>query len=265
MGKGGPQFLSDHPNPGNRVQAVDEEIADWPAKQYLASSPEFLQVKQGSKGIAAYSAQQIADGAKSGQWALQNQKSGAIPEDVQRAAPAPTAAPSSTETISNVSYQDVAPSPQFKPFQGSDFTISYPANWQAAAGQNSATFAPPAGVGQNAIAYGVIVSSAQNVDNTSINDATQGLIQNLEETNPGLRIYDSPRKIQVAGAEGLCTMLAGNSPLKQGNQPLPERDWLITLPRPEGGMMHLVFIAPEDRFSQLQPAYQKMLDSLQLK
>ena len=265
VGKGGPQFLSDHPNPGNRVQSVDEEIADWPAKQYLPPSPEFVQVRQQSKGIPAYNAQQIADGAKSGQWALLNQKSGAIPEDVQRAAPVPTAAPNSAETISNVSYQEVAPSAQFKVFQANDFSISYPANWQAAAGQNSATIAPAAGVGQNAISYGVIVSSAQNVDSTSINDATQGLIQNLEQTNPGLRVYDSPRKIQVAGTQGLSTMLAGNSPLKQGNQPLPERDWLITLPRPEGGMMHLVFIAPEDRFSQLQPTYQKMLDSLQLR
>ena len=264
VGNGGPQFLSDHPNPGNRVQAVDREIADWPPRQYLASSPGFLQVKPQSQGIPAYSAQQIAAGAKSGQWALQNQKSGAIPEDVQRAAPAATAAPSSTE-ISNVNYQDVEPAAQFKSFQGDDFSISYPANWQAATGQNSATFAPAAAVGQNAIAYGVIVSSAQNVDSSSVNDATQGLIQNLEETNPGLRVYDSPRKIQVAGREGLSTMLAGNSPIKQRNQSVPERDWLITLTRPEGGMMHLVFIAPEDRFSQLQPTYQKMLDSLQVK
>ena len=265
VGNGGPQFLSDHPNPGNRVQAVDAEIADWPPKQYLASSPGFLQVKSQSKGIPAYSAQQIAAGAKSGQWALQNQKSGAIPEDVQRAAPAPPAAPSSTETISNINYRDVQPDAQFKPFQGNDFSISYPANWQAAAGQNSATFAPTAGVGQNAIAYGVIVSSAQNVDSSSINDATQGLIQNLEQTNPGLRVYESPRKIQIAGAEGLSTMLEGNSPIQQDGRALPERDWLVTLPRPQGGMMHLVFIAPEDRFSQLQPTYQKMLDSLQVK
>jgi Zn-dependent protease with chaperone function len=263
-GNGGPQFLSDHPNPGNRVQAVEKEIADWPPKQYLASSPAFLQAKQQAKAIKAYTGQQIADGAKSGQWAQQNQKAGAVPPEIQTAG-ASTGSAATAGTITNVSYQDVKPSGDFKTFQADDFSISYPANWQAASGQNCATLAPAAGVGQNAIAYGAIVESVQNVDASSIDQATQGLIQNLQDTNPGLRIYDSPRKIQVAGVEGRSTMLEGNSPIKQGDQPVPERDWLITLPRPEGGMLHLVFVAPENQFSQLQPTYQKMLDSLQVK
>jgi beta-barrel assembly-enhancing protease len=263
VGNGGPQFLSDHPNPGNRVEAVDKEIANWPPKQYLATSPAFLQAKQEARGIKAYTAQQIADGAKSGLWAEQNRKAGAVLAEAQgTASPAETI---SGGTLTNVNYQDVKPSGDFKTFQSSDFTITYPANWQAVAGQNSATLAPSAGVGQNAIAYGAIVATAQNVDTSSIDQATQGLIQNLQDTNPGLRIYDSPRKIEVSGIEGRSTMLAGNSPIQQGGHALPERDWLITVPRPEGGLLHLVFIAPESQFFQLQPTYQKMLDSLQVK
>jgi Zn-dependent protease with chaperone function len=266
VGNGGPQFLSDHPNPGNRVEAVDREIANWPPRQYLSTSPAFLQTKQQAKNITAYTAQQISDGAKSGQWALQNQQSGAIPRDIQAAgAQAPAPAASNTPAITNVSYPQVAPSSDFKILRADDFSISYPANWQVALGQHSATIAPAAGVGQNAIAYGVIISSAQNVDATSLEDATQGLIQNLQQTNPGLRIYDSPRKIQVDGADALSTMLAGNSPLQQEGRPLAERDWLVTMQRPEGGMLHLVFIAPENDFSKLQPTFQKMLASLQVK
>jgi Zn-dependent protease with chaperone function len=264
VGNGGPQFLSDHPNPGNRVQAVDKEVANWRPKQYLATAPAFANAKQQAKAITAYNAQQISAGAKSGQWAAQNQKAGAIPRDIQ-AVGGPATAATSNGTLSTVSYQQIQPSGEFKTLQGSDFSISYPANWEAAAGQNSATIAPSAGIGQNAIAYGVVLSSAQNVDATSINDATNGLIQNLQKTNPGLKVYESPRKIQVAGTEGLSTMLSGTSPIQQGDQPVAERDWLVTLPRPEGGMMHLVFIAPEKQFSELQPAYQKMLESLQVR
>src|SRR5579872_3359479 len=263
-GNGGPQFLSDHPNPGNRVEAVNEEIANWPPKRYLASSPAFLQAKQQAKNIKAYTAQQIADNAKTGQWAQQNRQTGAVPPQVQAAETNPAPPATSNDSITNVSYQDVKPSADFKTFQAQDFSISYPANWQTATGQNSAEIAPAAGVGQNAIAYGVIVSITQNVDADSLQDATQSLIQNLQQTNPGLRIYDSPRKVQIAGVEGFSTMLAGNSPVKNGDQPLAERDWLITLPRTQGGMLHLVFIAPENQFAQLQPTYQKMLDSLQL-
>lgn len=267
-GNGGPQFLSDHPNPGNRVQAVDKEIANWPPRSYPSASPAFAEAKQQAKGVTEYNAQQIADGAKSGLWAVQNRKAGAVPSGVETgtatAPSSPTPAPAAA-TIANVSYQQVAPAADFKTFQAPDFTISYPANWQAISGQNSATFAPSAGVGDNAVAYGAIAGSAQNVDTSSINNATQGLIQNLVTTNPGLHIYDSSRKIQVAGADALSTMLAGNSPIQEGGKPLPERDWLITLARPEGGMMHVVFISPEKDFSKLQPVFQKMLDSLEVK
>jgi hypothetical protein len=60
-------------------------------------------------------------------------------------------------------------------------------------------------------------------------------------------------------------MLQGTSPLKQGDQPVQERDWLITMASPGGGMLHLVFIAPEKQFVQLQPTYQKMLDGLRMR
>jgi beta-barrel assembly-enhancing protease len=263
VGNGGPQFLSDHPNPGNRVEAVNQEIAHWPPKQYLQTSPAFLQAKQQAKGIKAYTAQQISDGAESGQWARQNQKSGAVLPGAQNSAdPASTAADG---TLTNVSYQQVQPSGDFKTFQGNNFNINYPGNWQASAGQNSVTLAPPAGVAESAIAYGAIAAIAQNPDNNSLDQATQALIQNLQQTNAGLRIYDSPRKIQVAGVEARSTMLEGNSPVQQNGQAVPERDWLVTLATPEGGLLHLVFIAPENQFSQLQPTYQKMLDSLQVK
>ena len=262
VGNGGPQFLSDHPNPGNRVEAVNKEIAHWPPKQYLQTSPAFLQAKQQAKGIKAYSAQQISDGAKTGQWAQQNQKSGAVLPGAPSTTPASTA---SGGTLTNVSYQQVQPSGDFKTYQGANFSINYPGNWQASAGQTSVTIAPPAGVGENAIAYGALIAIAQNTNNSSLDQATQALIQNLQQTNPGLRIYNSSQKMQVSGVDARSTMLQGNSPVQQNGQAVPERDWLVTLASPEGGLLHLVFIAPENQFSQLQPTYQKMLDSLQVR
>jgi hypothetical protein len=260
-GNGGPQFLSDHPNPGNRVEAVQKAVAEWPPRKFVAANPAFQQIKQEAKGIKAYNAQQISDGAKSGMWAQQNRQSGAVPRDVQ-SADTSQGGQNPPATITNVSYEQVAPSHEFQTFLANDFSVSYPENWKSATGQNSATIAPPAGIGQNAIAYGVVVASIQDVGGDSINDATDKLIKNLQETNPNLRVFESPRKIAAAGTEGLSTMLAGTSPIREGDQPVPERDWLVTVPRSEGGMVYLVFIAPEKQFAQLQPAYQRMLDSL---
>jgi predicted Zn-dependent protease len=81
----GPQFLSDHPNPGNRVAAVAREIAGWPPKNYQMDSPAFHAAKEAASRVEAYSAQEIAEGAKQGLWAQRNRSLGAIPRGLPRA------------------------------------------------------------------------------------------------------------------------------------------------------------------------------------
>ena len=78
-GGGGPQFLSDHPNPGNRREAIDREIASWPAKTFAGSSTSFVSAKRHATTITTYTAQQISDSAKQGIWDQQNRQSGATP------------------------------------------------------------------------------------------------------------------------------------------------------------------------------------------
>ncbi|HET9364486.1 MAG TPA: hypothetical protein VFP71_05770, partial [Candidatus Angelobacter sp.] len=72
------------------------------------------------------------------------------------------------------------------------------------------------------------------------------------------------KQVEVNGVQGRSVELAGNSPLQQDGKPLPERDMLVTVPRPQGGLMYMVFVSPERDFNQLQPTYQKILNSLQL-
>ncbi len=45
-GPGVPEFLSDHPNPGNRVKAVEAEIQTLPQRPYNADTGQFPKVKQ---------------------------------------------------------------------------------------------------------------------------------------------------------------------------------------------------------------------------
>ena len=79
-----------------------------------------------------------------------------------------------------------------------------------------------------------------------------------------MTISGQMKPIEVNGTQGRSLELSGKSPLTQNGQPLPERDWLVTLPRPQGGLAYLVFVSPERDFNQLHATYQKMLDSLQL-
>jgi len=76
-GKTPPQWLSDHPNPGNREQAIEKEIRSWSAENYAGDSPAFQNLRQHAMGVKAYTGEEIAKGAKSGEWAALNKKNGA--------------------------------------------------------------------------------------------------------------------------------------------------------------------------------------------
>jgi len=183
------------------------------------------------------------------------------PDSNQQASDA--GSPPAKTTLADVTYAQVEPSDSFAQFEQSAFVIAYPANWKASGDGTAFRIAPAEGASQELIAYGVVIATAPS--SGSLTDATQALIQTLEKSNPGMHALDDPRKIRVGKVRGREVNLAGNSPVQRNGQPLPEHDWLVTLPRPQGDMLYLVFIAPEGDFSQLRSTYQKMLNSVQVK
>ncbi len=248
---GGPQFLSDHPDPGNRVQAVQDEIRNWPSRQYHDSSPEFAQAKQDAGSIRAYTAQQIHQMAQGGQI-----------HDVS----GPGGAQTAPARSGNRSSSEVMPSGGFERFQGS-FSLEYPSNWQPLQGQQSGsvTFAPQAGVAQSGIAYGAVVAPFQPQNANNLDDATQQLIASLQQQNPGIRQAGEIQKIRVNGVLGRSVDLLGQSPLAgRDGQPLQERDWLVTLPYNDSAGVSLIFVAPENDFSRLRPTFEQMLKTFRL-
>ncbi len=54
-GAGGSQFLSDHPNPGNRTEYVNAEIQTLPPRtQWVKTTPEFQKIHKLVMGMHAY-------------------------------------------------------------------------------------------------------------------------------------------------------------------------------------------------------------------
>ena len=128
-----PQWLSDHPNPGNREQAIEQEIKNWPQKNYASNSAEFQKVRQHALGVRAYTAEEIAQGAKSGQWSAINQRNGATfsptgATAVVKSASAP--APSSSPNAPAVSLGNVLPSQRMRTVDLGPMKMAYPENWQ---------------------------------------------------------------------------------------------------------------------------------------
>ena len=271
-GKGGPQMLSDHPNPGNRQAAIQQQVRNWPQKNYVTNSNEFPRVKQDASKIKAYSAQEIANGAKSGEWEQQNRKNNVVPSSVPSSSNqgSGSGAGSGTgsgtgEDATDVAFKQARPSGNFTQHQGQGVTISYPDNWKVTGDQSTTIIAPPSGATETGIAYGVVLGSRPEGGGSSLDNDTQQLAQSLVQDNAGMKISGEPRNVDVNGIQGRSLELVGNSPLQLNGKPLPERDLLIALPRPQGGLFYVILISTERDYDKLHPTYQKMLDSLQLR
>src|SRR5438477_4365066 len=167
----GPQFLSDHPDPGNRAEAVAKEVSTLPRKNsYRNDSAEFRDVKQRVGGMKPLTAQQIAE--------------------------------RQTPTMS-ASSGDIQPSGNMRVFSHNDFDVSYPENWQVLGDQNSSvTIAPQSGVSQNAVAYGMMINTYQPEDNANLDQATHELLASLRQSNPDLRQIGHDENIRVNGITG---------------------------------------------------------------
>src|SRR5215831_1670856 len=131
-GKVPPQWLSDHPNPGNREQAIEKEIKNWPPQHYTSNSTAFEKVSQHAMGVKAYTGAEIAQGAKSGQWAAMNKKNGATftpaGANAFTAGSAPSSASSSNAPAPMI--ESVLPSERMRTANLGPMKIEYPENWQ---------------------------------------------------------------------------------------------------------------------------------------
>jgi len=229
------QFMSDHPNPGNRAEAVSHEVGTLMPRSYLADSADFREIKGRVAGMKPLSSAEVAAAQKQG---------------------TPTAgAP-----------DDATPSANLKVFSHNEYQISYPENWQVFGDQSSnVTIAPKSGVGQNAVALGVMIANYQpEQSGTSIDTATHELLVSLRQSNPDLKQIGHAETIRANGVAGRSVDLIGSSPIKDAQgKALQERDWVVTMPRRDGTVLYLVFISPDKDFGTMRPTFEAMLRTLQ--
>jgi len=228
------QFFSDHPNPGNRVERVDEEVdklGGAPAN-YVADSPEFQEIKRYIR--------KLPQPPKSAQ---------------TKASPATSGKPE-------------APSAHLNGFQNDVLELRYPDNWKSNTSGNTFTLMPQGGVvqdnkGQSALAYGVMFNEFQprsdNGNRVTIEEASDQLIASLRQSNPNLREIGNRRRMQVDGADALSAYFTNGSP-SGGN----ERDWLVTIERPEG-LLFFICVAPETDFDSYDAAFQSVISSVRFR
>jgi len=240
-GSSGPEWLSSHPDPGNRYDAIVHE-ASLLRVVGNGSSGQFQSIKSRLAGMPpAYTAEQIAKGQT-------------------------TTGPPPVTTADRRVVNVEPPSNSYRTHQPSDFLrISVPANWDAVdASAGSVTYAPKGGFIQGddnggSFTHGVQVGVAQGGDG-NLQQNTQQLLQNLSRSNPDLRATGNSRRETIGGRQGLTT------PLSNVSQVTGEREYVTlstTLLR-DGSLLNIIGVAPQSDAKTYENTFRRVRQSLQI-
>jgi beta-barrel assembly-enhancing protease len=268
-GAGGVQFFSDHPNPGNRTEYVNAEIATLPRRSGgTVTTPEFTRLHATAMGEKALSAKEVQAGGwrRSG---LYSSGPGAGAGVVPAAADAggSTAQAGDGGGASRLSGKALGSCGSPVRYQGARFSVSYPPCWKAVGSQDgSATIAPVGGAGAGGITYGAVIGFERQggdgvSDPMSLQAATIALANKLSQNNGGLQQANQLQAISLGRQQANAVELRGRSSVVDGGMQLAERDWLVTVARPDGDLNYIVFVAPEPDFEALRPVFTAMMQS----
>lgn len=237
-GSGAPQWMSDHPNPGDRYTYINKEAEALRVQNPVSDTRAFQDVKaQLGQMSPAPTTEQATKNAG-------NRPSGG------------TGNPPTTGTVAR-------PSTRYQTYnEGNAFRISVPNNWRELPGNNSVTFAPEGAYGavnqQSVFTHGAEVGLARN-ETHDLETATDELIQSIAQSNPRLSRASGSERATVGARTGLRASLSNFSDAT-GRE---ERIDLYTTLLQDGTLFYMIGVAPTNEFSQYQPVFRKVVGSIQ--
>ncbi len=237
-GPGGPEWLSDHPNPGNRYEAINREASTLRITNPVRDTGEFQSVQARLRGMSpALTAKQISEGQGR------------------------TNAPVGTSGRTNV--QVAPPSSQYQTYNATNFLrIAVPANWRPVNSNNTVTYAPEGayfqGSNGTAFTHGVEVGVASGSGNLARDTAE--LVQSLAQSNPQMRVGGSARRDTLGGRTGLTTQLSNVSEVTGQREYIA----LSTTQLRDGGLLYVIGVAPEPEANTYETTFRRVRQNLQI-
>jgi beta-barrel assembly-enhancing protease len=239
-GSGGPQWMSDHPNPGNRYAYITKEAESLRVVNARHDSSAFQNVQGRLRQMSP------APSTKEATRNAGNTRGGGAPSNGGR-----------------ISTNVERPSSRYSSYnEGNLFRISVPSNWRELPANNSVTFAPEGGYGavnqQSVFTHGVEAGVARN-ESRDLRSASEELVQDLAQSNPRMRRDGGWDRGTVGGRQGLRTMLTNQNDVTGR----PERIALYTTTLNDGTLFYLIGVAPDQEFGVYDDVFDRIAGSLQ--
>jgi len=237
-GSNGPEWLSDHPNPGNRVEYIEKEARSLQVENPVRSADQFERVQAHLKSLPPAPTTEQATRTSS-------RRGGSTRDEDSR--PAGRVNP---------------PSGRYTEYREGDiFRVSVPANWRELAGSSAVTFAPDGAYGksngQSVFTHGVEIGITRN-ESHDLRTATDELIDSLSEGNSRLSRASEYRRTSVDGHEAIEARLDNVSEVTGE----PEVIQLVTSTMRDGNLFYAIAVAPHSELRAYQPAFDRVVDSI---
>ena len=237
-GGSGPQWMSSHPNPGNRTQYITKE-AELLTIAGAADSSEFAPIKGAFASLPP--AMSMAEmGKGKGEAGGDAAQSVGVPGQ-------PVPRPSSQ-------YRDVS--------GGKIFQASVPAEWTTLPSKSAIKVVPENGYGQlngqTVFTYGIEFGVAKAASR-DLQEATNAWLQAVAQNNPELRSAGTQQATRVSQRSAIATPLVNASPL--GGQ---ERLVVWTTFLADGSLFYYLTVVPENDAAAFQETFRRIGESIRL-
>ncbi len=234
---GAPEWLSSHPDPGNRFEKINREA------EYLRVSPNPIKMTRDFERIQAKfrsmpPARTMAEIQKQGGGATENPTaSGRYSRNV----PYPSSRSKSYDRMQNV-------------------RIWVPENWREFPGQNGAQFSPEGAYGDQGITHGMMVGIYPISGSNNLRRDTEAYISEVLQGNGYLRQQTRLTSRRLAGRTGYTTQLAGRSPVTGRTEVVN----VYTTRMRDGSLFYAITVVPYDEMSSYSRTFSGVLNSIQL-
>jgi len=147
--------------------------------------------------------------------------------------------------------------------EGDLFRVSVPSNWRERQSNSTVTFAPDGAYGnsgsQSVFTHGIEIGVARN-EAHDLQTATSELIDALAQGNPRLGRASNYQSVNVGDRRGLRATLTNESETTGRAETI---DVYTTLLR-NGNLLYAIGVAPRDEYRTYEPAFQRVIESLEI-
>ena len=239
-GANGPEWLSDHPNPGNRSAYIEKEASLLRVANPVTDKSGFDRVRNHLRSLPK------------------------APTSEEAAKARPTAGGQEGSRPQGTLGRVAAPASRTREYaEGNAFRISVPTNWRELPGSSAVTFAPDGAFGQvngqSVFTHGVEVGIIRN-ERHELEEATADFIRSLAQSNRRLSQRSDSMPTVIAGRRALQTPLDNVSDATGTSEGI----LLFTTRMRDGTLFYVVGVAPSAEYRSYEPVFQQVVRSIRL-